>query len=205
MKLSHVDGAGRAHMVDVSAKPRVRRTARAAGRISLASHTVGLIRDNQVEKGDVLAAARIAGIAAAKRTAELIPLCHNLAIDQVEVDLRLEEGGVAIESRAVCTDRTGIEMEALTAVAVAALTVYDMCKAVDRSMSIGEIRLLEKTKQALGEGSVSCLSTSPPARASKRRRWSGSSCGSATASSATPMRGTGTARCPSWPRRRSTP
>ena len=150
--LTHVDEEGRARMVDVSAKERVRRTARASGRIELAPETLRLIRENLIEKGDVLAVARVAGLAAAKRTAELIPLCHNIAIDHVSVELRLMEDGVAIESRAVCTDKTGIEMEALTAVAVAALTIYDMCKAVDRHMRIGEIRLLEKTKEPL-EGS----------------------------------------------------
>ena len=148
-RLSHVDDQGRARMVDVSAKPRVRRTARAVGRIALAAETLRLLQENLIEKGDVLAVARVAGIAAAKRTAELVPLCHNIAIDQVSVDFRFEEGGIEIESRAVCTDKTGIEMEALTAVSVAALTIYDMCKAVDRGMRIEDIRLLEKTKEAL--------------------------------------------------------
>jgi cyclic pyranopterin monophosphate synthase len=152
VRLSHVDDQGKACMVDVSAKPRVRRTARAAGRVRLAPETVRLIRENLIEKGDVLAVARVAAIAAAKRTAELIPLCHNIAIDQVGVELRLEKDGVEIESRAVCTDKTGIEMEALTAVAVGALTIYDMCKAVDREMRIEEIRLLEKTKEPLEGG-----------------------------------------------------
>ena len=105
-----------------------------------------LIRDNQMRKGDVLAVAQIAGIAAAKRTAELIPLCHNIPIDRVEVRCAVTEGGVEIRSEAVCTARTGIEMEALTAVAVAALTVYDMCKAVDKGMVIEEVRLLSKSK-----------------------------------------------------------
>jgi cyclic pyranopterin phosphate synthase len=147
--LTHVDEEGRARMVDVSAKERVRRTARASGRIELAPETLRLIRENLIEKGDVLAVARVAGIAAAKRTAELIPLCHNIAIDHVGVEFRLRDGWVDIESRAVCTDKTGIEMEALTAVGVAALTIYDMCKAVDKGMRIGDIRLLEKTKEPL--------------------------------------------------------
>ena len=112
--------------------------------------TLRLVRENLVEKGDVLAVARVAGIAAAKRTAELIPLCHNISIDQVSVDFRLGEGAIEIESRAVCTDKTGIEMEALTAVSVAALTIYDMCKAVDQGMSIGGVHLLEKTKEPAG-------------------------------------------------------
>ena len=148
-KLTHVDESGKARMVDVSAKPRVRRTARAEGRIDLAPGTVALIRENGIAKGDVLAVARIAGIMAAKRTSELIPLCHNVEIEHVEVSLALDEGGVAIEARSVCTDKTGIEMEALTAVSVAALAVYDMCKAVDKDMRIGGIRLLEKTKEEL--------------------------------------------------------
>jgi len=144
---SHLDDSGKARMVDVSAKPRVRRTARAAGRIFLSADTIRRIRENLIEKGDVLAAARIAGIAGAKRTAELIPLCHNIAIDWVDVQLELEQDSIYITATAVCTDKTGIEMEALTAVSVAALTIYDMCKAVDRGMQVGEIRLLEKRKE----------------------------------------------------------
>ena len=146
--LSHVDGAGAARMVDVSDKPRVRRTAVASGRVDMAPETVRLVRLNALKKGDVLATARIAGIMAAKRTSELIPLCHNIEIERVAVELVLDEGGVAIEATAVCTDKTGIEMEALTAVAVAALTVYDMCKAADKGMALTGIRLVEKTKEA---------------------------------------------------------
>jgi len=146
--LSHVDGAGKARMVDVSGKPRVRRTARAAGRIDLAPATVRLVRDNALEKGDVLAAARIAGIMAAKRAAELIPLCHNIEIENVAVELSLVADGVEIEATAACTDKTGIEMEALMAVSIAALTIYDMCKAVDKAMTIRDIRLLGKTKES---------------------------------------------------------
>ncbi|TVR87116.1 MAG: cyclic pyranopterin monophosphate synthase MoaC [Spirochaetaceae bacterium] len=149
MALTHVNESGEAHMVDVSAKPKVRRTAHAAGFIFLAPETVSLIRDNLVAKGDVLATARIAAIAGAKRTSDLIPLCHNISIDQVSVDLELREDGVAVEATAVCTDKTGIEMEALTAVSVACLTIYDMCKAADKTMKIGEIQLLQKTKQTL--------------------------------------------------------
>ncbi len=148
MDLTHIDEAGKAAMVDVSGKPRVRRTAAAFGRIRLQPETVRRIRENLVQKGDVLAAARLAGIQAAKRTWELIPLCHALAIDQVQVDFSVLDDAVEIRARAVCTDRTGIEMEALTAVSVAALTIYDMCKAVDRTMQITDIRLLEKTKEA---------------------------------------------------------
>jgi len=135
-------------MVDVSGKPRVRRTAAASGRILMHPDTVSLIRENLVKKGDALAVARVAGIAAAKRTAELIPLCHPIRIDQVTVDFELKEASVEITARAVCTESTGIEMEALTAVAVAALTLYDMCKAADKDMRITDISLREKTKEA---------------------------------------------------------
>jgi cyclic pyranopterin phosphate synthase len=145
--LSHVDGAGAARMVDVSGKPRVRRTARATGRVDMAPATVALVRANALKKGDVLAVARIAGIMGAKRTAELIPLCHNIEIEQVSVELHVDEGGVAIEATALCSDKTGIEMEALTAVSIAALTIYDMCKAVDRTMVLRDILLVEKTKE----------------------------------------------------------
>ena len=146
MGLSHLDEQGAARMVDVSSKDRVRRTARAAGKILMQEETLRLLRDGLMKKGDAFAAARIAGIAAAKRTAELIPLCHNIRIDQVGVDLSLQEDGVLIQASAVCTESTGIEMEALTAVAVAALTLYDMCKAVDKGMRIVDIHLVEKTK-----------------------------------------------------------
>jgi cyclic pyranopterin monophosphate synthase len=146
--MTHIDEAGKARMVDVSAKPRVARTARAAAGIRLAPATMALIRANQIAKGDVLAVARLAGIMAAKRTADLIPLCHNIAIDQVELVFSLREDGIDIESTARCTDKTGIEMEALTAVAVAALSIWDMCKAVDTGMRIENVRLLEKTKAA---------------------------------------------------------
>ncbi len=150
MGLSHLDEQGNAIMVDVSSKPRVRRTARAAGRILMQPETLRLIRENLLKKGDALGVARVAGIAAAKRTAELIPLCHNIRIDQVTVDFTLRDDGIEIEARAVCTESTGIEMEALTAVSVAALTLYDMCKSVDKDMRITDIRLVEKTKTPLG-------------------------------------------------------
>lgn len=149
--LTHVDGTGKARMVDVSAKPRVRRTATAEGFIALAPETLALVRANGIAKGDVLATARIAGIMAAKRTADLIPLCHNVEIEHVDVSLELRDDGVRIAARSVCTDKTGIEMEALTAVSVAALAIYDMCKAVDRGMRIGDIRLVEKTKETGSE------------------------------------------------------
>ncbi|MEI6386289.1 MAG: cyclic pyranopterin monophosphate synthase MoaC [Spirochaetota bacterium] len=148
-KLSHVDGSGKARMVDVSAKPRMRRRAVARGRIGLLPSTIALVRENGIAKGDVLAVARIAGIMAAKRTAELIPLCHNVEIEHVEVSFTVEDDGIDIEATSVCTDKTGIEMEALTAVSVAALAIWDMCKAVDKSMRISDIMLVEKTKESI--------------------------------------------------------
>jgi len=148
-RLTHVDESGKARMVDVSAKPRVRRRAVARGRITLAPATVALVRENAIAKGDVLAVARIAGVMAAKRTSDLIPLCHNVEIEHVYVDLAVEDDGIAIEATSVCTDKTGIEMEALTAVSVAALAIWDMCKAVDKGMRIGDIVLVEKTKEEI--------------------------------------------------------
>lgn len=150
-ELSHIDDEGRARMVDVGAKVPQRRTARAEGVIELAAATLELIRANQVKKGDVLTVAQIAGIQAAKRTGELIPLCHPLLLDHVQVRLELVEGGVRAASEVSCIGRTGVEMEALTAVSVALLTVYDMCKAVDKSMRIGRIVLREKVKQDVGQ------------------------------------------------------
>jgi len=145
-ELSHVDDTGRAKMVDVGDKTPQRRIARAAGSIRLAAKTVELIRQNQLKKGDVLAVAQIAGIQAAKRTGELVPLCHPLVLDKVAVELELTDDAVTATSEVRCIGRTGVEMEALTAVAVALLTVYDMCKAVDDRMQIDRIRLLEKVK-----------------------------------------------------------
>ena len=150
-ELSHIDDEGRARMVDVGAKVPQRRTARAEGVIELAAATLDLIRANQVKKGDVLTVAQIAGIQAAKRTGDLIPLCHPLLLDHVQVRLELVEGGVRASSEVSCVGRTGVEMEALTAVSVALLTVYDMCKAVDKSMRIGRIVLREKVKQDVGQ------------------------------------------------------
>ena len=145
-QLSHLDESGRAHMVDVGAKPDTVRIAVARGEVVLNPETVKLIRQGLAKKGDVLTVAQIAGIQAAKRTSELIPLCHPIPIHQIEVDLGLDEDlpGVRIESRLRTAGKTGIEMEALTAVAVAALTVYDMVKAVDRTGRIERIRLVEK-------------------------------------------------------------
>ena len=145
-KLSHVDEEGRARMVDVSAKPVQRRVAKARGRIRLAPSTAALIADNKLKKGDVLTVAEVAGIQAAKRTWDLIPLCHPLQLGKVDVQARLEDDAVTVTSEVSCVGRTGVEMEALTAVSVALLTVYDMCKAVDKAMTIGDIVLLKKTK-----------------------------------------------------------
>jgi cyclic pyranopterin phosphate synthase len=148
-QLTHVDDEGKAKMVDVSAKKIVRRTARAAGRIELAPATIAIVRANGIKKGDVVSVAKIAGIMGAKRTSDLIPLCHNIELELVDLSFRVLDDAIEIESLAVCTDKTGIEMEALTAVSVAALAIYDMCKAVDKGMRIGGIRLLEKTKEEL--------------------------------------------------------
>jgi cyclic pyranopterin monophosphate synthase len=163
-ELSHLDERGNAVMVDVSAKPRVLRTARAAGRVLMQPKTLALLRENLLKKGDALAVARVAGIAAAKRTSDLIPLCHNIRIDQVLVDFTLEDAGIQIEARASCTESTGIEMEVLTAVSVAALTLYDMCKAVDKAMRITDVHLVEKTKVAAPEVRGSAAAPSPEIR-----------------------------------------
>jgi len=143
--LSHVnESTGDVHMVDVGDKPLSRRRAVARGRVRMAPATAGRLR--ALPKGDALAVARIAGIQAAKRTSELIPLCHPLPLTVVEVSLEVDEAGVAIEAAAETTAQTGVEMEALTAVAVAGLTVYDMAKAIDKAMQIDEIVLVSKTK-----------------------------------------------------------
>lgn len=146
-KLSHVDAEGQARMVDVSAKDETHRVAKAAGSIRMKAATLDAIRGNQLAKGDVLGVARIAGIMAAKRTAELIPLCHPLPLHDVDVQLSLDSGlpGVRVEATSRTVGRTGVEMEAMTAVSVALLTVYDMAKAIDREMIIGDILLLAKT------------------------------------------------------------
>ncbi len=144
-KLTHLDGEGKARMVDVGEKPVTRRVAVASARLRTRPDVVRMIADGSVPKGDVLAAARLAGIMAAKRTSELIPLCHPLPMESISVDLELGEDSVSIRSRAVCSGKTGVEMEALTAASVAALTVYDMCKAADRSMVIEAVRLEEKS------------------------------------------------------------
>ena len=145
-RLTHIAADGRAQMVDVSAKPSSARTAVAAGRITLAKKTVALVRKNEIAKGDVIATARIAGIQAAKRTAHLIPLCHTIPLSEVKIDIDLSGDGAEVTCTARTVAQTGVEMEALTGVAVALLTIYDMCKAVDKEMVIGDVRLLEKSK-----------------------------------------------------------
>jgi cyclic pyranopterin phosphate synthase len=150
--LTHLDEAGRAKMVDVGAKPITSRRAVASGVIRMKPETLALIAAGEVAKGDVLAVARVAGIMAAKKTGDLIPLCHPLGLDSVAVDLTPSgPGTLKITATATVNGRTGIEMEALTAVSIAALTVYDMCKAVDKNMEIGEIRLDEKSGGRSGD------------------------------------------------------
>ena len=152
MDLTHLDETGAARMVDVGDKDITQRTAEAAATVKMQPETLQKILSAELKKGDALAAARIAGIMAAKRTFELIPLCHNIPIESVKIDF--DDNGrneLYIRSRLTCSYKTGIEMEALTAVSVAALTVYDMCKAVDRGMTIENVRLLEKTGGKSGE------------------------------------------------------
>ncbi|WP_119070778.1 cyclic pyranopterin monophosphate synthase MoaC [Rubrobacter indicoceani] len=147
LEFSHIDRKGASRMVDVGEKEVVRRTARASGRVTMAPETVTLLREKALPKGDALNTARIAGVMASKKTSELIPLCHGLNITFVDVDFEVDGTGVEITAEARISDRTGVEMEALTAVSVAALTLYDMCKAVDKGMVISEVRVVEKTKQ----------------------------------------------------------
>ena len=145
-RLTHIAADGRAQMVDVSAKPLSARTALAQGCITLAKATVALIRQNEIAKGDVIATARLAGIQAAKRTAHLIPLCHTIPLSEVKIDIDLAKDGATVNCTARTIAQTGVEMEALTGVSVALLTIYDMCKAVDKQMVIDEVRLVKKTK-----------------------------------------------------------
>jgi cyclic pyranopterin phosphate synthase len=147
-EFSHLDREGAARMVDVGEKAVIRRTAVAVGSVRMSPETVKLLRDRALSKGDALNTARIAGIMAAKRTPELIPLCHSLNLTSVDVEFEVGEGEIGIVATARASDRTGVEMEALTAVSVAALTIYDMCKAVDKGMVLGDIRLLGKTKES---------------------------------------------------------
>lgn len=146
MSFSHVNEKGEARMVDIGEKPIVHREAEARGKIFLKAETIELIRANRIKKGDVLSTARIAAICGGKKTSELIPLCHNIPINRIEVSFEIQEDGVEIIARASCDARTGIEMETLTAVSIAALTIYDMCKSVDKEMLISDIRLVEKKK-----------------------------------------------------------
>jgi len=143
-ELTHLDAAGKARMVDVGGKAETTRVAVASGRIRMTAEALAAIRDGAVPKGDVLAAARIAGIMAAKKTAELIPLCHPLALTSVTVDFAFEEDTLRATASASLTGRTGVEMEALTAASVALLTIYDMAKAIDKGMVIEDLRLIEK-------------------------------------------------------------
>src|SRR6266853_6256561 len=148
-RLTHVAADGRAQMVDVSAKPLSARTAIATGKIRLQRETIDLISENKIAKGDVFATARIAGIQAAKQTPQLIPLCHPLPLSDVKIDIVTSNGGAEVKCTARTVAQTGVEMEALTGVSIALLTVYDMCKAVDKEMQISDVRLIEKTKQEL--------------------------------------------------------
>ena len=152
-KLTHVDASGAARMVDVGGKPDTEREAVARGRVSMRAETLALVRANAFDKGDVLGVARIAGIMGGKDTSRLIPLCHPLPLHKIDVDFQLNDAASAVEITATArtTGKTGVEMEALTAVSVAALTVYDMCKAVDRGMRIEAVRLVRKTGGQSGD------------------------------------------------------
>ena len=145
-RLSHLDDEGRAQMVDVSAKPMSARTAIAKGKIKLQRKTLDLISKDRIAKGNVFATARLAGIQAAKQTAQLIPLCHTLPLGDVKIDVVAARDGAEVTCTARTVAQTGVEMEALTGVAIALLTIYDMCKAVDKKMQIAEVRLIKKTK-----------------------------------------------------------
>lgn len=150
-KLTHIDGDGAAHMVDVSAKADTIREAHAEGRISMALETLEAIKANMMKKGDVLATARIAGIMAAKKTSDLIPLCHPLALSKVAVEFSFLDDGIKIASMARLTGKTGVEMEALTACSIALLTIYDMSKAMQKDMEISDIRLISKSGGKSGD------------------------------------------------------
>jgi cyclic pyranopterin phosphate synthase len=150
-QLSHVDPHGDARMVDVGDKEVQKRTAEATGLIRMADTTIQSVRDDQVRKGNVLAVARVAGIQAAKSTPTLIPLCHTLPLDAVKVDFDYRNEGIQVTCRVSCQARTGVEMEALTGTAVALLTIYDMCKAIDKGMILEQIRLVQKQKEDLNQ------------------------------------------------------
>jgi cyclic pyranopterin phosphate synthase len=146
-QLTHTDNNGKANMVDVGDKEIQLRIAKASGHIILAKDTIQLIKDNLLKKGDVLAVAQLAGISASKQTSSLIPLCHNIVLDNVKVEVTTDSTGVIVKSEVRCSGKTGVEMEALTSVSVALLTIYDMCKAVDKNMIIDNISLIEKIKK----------------------------------------------------------
>jgi cyclic pyranopterin phosphate synthase len=148
-RLSHIGSDGRAQMVDVSAKPMSNRTATAKGKIKLQRKTLDLISKDQIAKGNVFATARLAGIQAAKQTAHLIPLCHTIPLSDVKIDIVNVRDGAEVTCTARTIAQTGVEMEALTGVAIAVLTIYDMCKAVDKKMEIGNVRLIKKTKEVV--------------------------------------------------------
>ena len=150
-KLTHIDDDGRAHMVDVADKKDSKRMARARGFVRLSVETLSAIAEGRAKKGDVLAVAELAGIMAAKKTAELIPLCHPLPLSRVKLVLTPKDDGIAVEAEVGCTGKTGVEMEALTAVSVACLTVYDMVKAIEKSARIGPIELVEKSGGKSGD------------------------------------------------------
>jgi len=149
MQLSHIDKQGDARMVDVGNKKIQRRTAEASGMIRVAAKTIEAIKDDQVKKGNVLAVARIAGIQAAKATSNLIPLCHLLPLDSIRIDFEFHDDGILATCNVSCQARTGVEMEALTGVSVALLTIYDMCKAIDKGMILDQIKLINKQKEDL--------------------------------------------------------
>ena len=149
MELTHINKKGDAEMVDISSKPIVHREASASGKIYLQSGTLDLIKGEKIGKGDVLSVARIAGISGGKATSSLIPLSHNITINKIDIKFDIDKDGIKIWSKAVCDGRTGIEMEALMAVSISALTIYDMCKAVDKTMVISDIKLEGKKKSEL--------------------------------------------------------
>ena len=150
-KLTHLDDKGAARMVDVGGKAETRRTATARGRITMQPETLAAVREGSGPKGDVLATARIAGIMAAKKTGELIPMCHPLSLDSVTVDFTFEDGAIAVVATASLTAKTGVEMEALTAASIALLTIYDMAKALEKGMVIEQVRLIAKTGGKSGD------------------------------------------------------
>lgn len=153
-KLTHLDDAGAAHMVDIGGKPATARRAVASGRIAMSQEALAAIREGNAPKGDVLGTARIAGIMAAKRTGELIPLCHPLGLEAVTIDFAYEEGAIHVTATASLTGKTGVEMEAMTAASIALLTIYDMAKAIDKGMVISDIRLIAKSGGKSGEWSA---------------------------------------------------